>query len=263
MRFSFLPLYYFPNRLGQLISCYGRIGYRSVMVVGILMALVMVGGVTLALQDGGSSSLSTGNLLHRIEVLEASNEEIGKRFSQAEQGLADQLANNRLALAIFQLRIASQTHLPFESELSLVRQMSRNEPGLSKTLAILTPHAAVGIATVAELRDGFGLILIPKLQPLLEQTDQNWVNWAFSWVNMVFIPFSSSQPNPRQQLVISATDRLTEDDLRGAVELIERLDGPAAALVVRWLKEANARLTVDAVYNALSGIALALLGQTE
>jgi hypothetical protein len=143
-----------------------------------------------------------------------------------------------------------------------VRQLGGKEAALIAAEAALAPYAAMGVATVAELRDGFGLILLPKLQPMLEESDQSWVDWAFGWMNLVLIPFYSLPPTPQQQLIISATTRLTEDDLAGAVELIAQLDGPAAALVVRWLKEANARLAVDAAYNSLSGIVVALLGHT-
>lgn len=281
----FSPPRHPPDRLKRSPSFHGKGWYHSALV-GALVASTMLGGVALALQEGeGSSSLppSAMDLTHRIEILEAANHATSERLANIERALAsiesardglaaeparllepisDQLRGNRLALAVLQLRIASQTHLPFESELAVVRQLGQEEEGLPAVIAALTPHAVTGVATVSELRDGFGLILLPKLQPLLEGSNQSWSDWAFSWMDMIFIPFASSRPTPLQQSVISATDRLTEDDLNGAVEQITQIDGPAAALVARWLKEANARLAVDAAYSSLSGIAVALLGRT-
>ncbi|CAK0776580.1 hypothetical protein CCP3SC15_5540003 [Gammaproteobacteria bacterium] len=40
------------------------------------------------------------------------------------------------------------------------------------------------------------------------------------------------------------------------------VDGRASDLVVSWVIEAFGRLAVDAAYNSLSGIAVALLGHT-
>jgi hypothetical protein len=228
-------------------------------------------GVTIALQEEGVlfTFSSSDDLSNRFKALKTKNHALSEQLKQAQtaivatkEEISEQLRISRLAVALLQLRITSQTHLPFERELTLVRQLGRDERGLFAVMTVLAPHAATGVATVAQLRDGFGLILLPKLKPVLAEDEQDWVDWAFSWVNLVFIPFSLSQPSPRQQLVNSATDRLTEDDLRGAVDLITQLDGPAAALVVRWLKEANARLAVDTAYLSLSGIALALLGHT-
>jgi hypothetical protein len=238
--------------------------------------------VTFAVQEGSSSS-SVADLLRRIEALEAAGRAMGERLAQTQQELAhlkavqdtdpahllgpvsEQIRNNRLALAILQLRLATQTHLPFEQELALVRQLGRGEVSLSTDLDTLSPHAATGVATVAELRDSFGIILLPKLQPLLEESNQSWTDWTLSWLSTVIAPFTqqSPKPNPRQQLVLSATDRLTEDDLHGAVEQITQLDGPAATLVARWLKEANARLSVDAAHDTLSGVVRVLLGSTS
>ncbi|CAK0758120.1 hypothetical protein CCP3SC1_20002 [Gammaproteobacteria bacterium] len=265
----------------------GGQGWYRPILTGALVVSLMVGGVTLALQEGGSPSspASIAELSQRIDALEAAGHVTDERLALAEQALASlksiggvrtgepatpqgaisvQLRESRLALALLQLRIASQTHLPFEPELTLVRHLERGETELSGVVATLEPYAAVGVATISELRDSFGLILLPKLQPLLEEGDQTWTDWAFSWLNVAVAPFTSSlvKPTPRQQLVISVVDRLTEDDLRGAVEQITKIDGPATAVVTRWLKEANARLVVNAAYNDLSGVVVALLSHT-
>lgn len=233
------------------------LGLIGIIIISVILWQIAI-NLTVANPSQPSLTLTIANLLHRIEQLETANQEIIKQLVQSEVNLDKQLRNNRLALAVLHLRSMTQTHYAFISELKLVKQLCNQDNRLLEILTMLEPYATTGVATVAELRDGLGLILIPKLQPLLEDNEQNWFNWAINWM---LIPFFSLQPNPRQQLVISATDRLTEDNLRGAVELIEQLDGPAATIVVRWLKEANSRLTVDAAYNLLSEITVAILGQ--
>jgi|GEM_PF-2683526 len=253
-------------------------GWYGFVLVGALAVSLVLGGVTPASQGGdrSPSPISTEDLSQRIEALETANRVTNERLAMTERTLTvksgeerasglTSLREGRLALVLLQLRIASQTHSPFNSELALAHHLEQGETErLSAVLKVFDSYATTGVGTVSELRDSFGFILLPKLQPLLEEGDQTWGGWAFGWLNMAVAPFVPSfiKPTPQQQLVISATDRLTEDDLRGAVEQIAQLDGPAAAFVTRWMKEANARLAVDAAYNDLSGILVALLGRT-
>ncbi len=257
----------------------GAPGVLAAFALLSLVAFVLLGGVSL-------SPASRDGVLHRIDSLETANHAINARLAETERMLAElqhgtgsfvgtlpladrtiaeQLRVNRLALAILQLRIASQTHLPFGPELALVQQLGRGEAGLSAALTALTPNATTGVATVPELRDSFGVILFPRLQPLLEGRDTgSWTSSALNWVNQVIPLFtpSTGSNNAQKKLVVSATDRLTSDDLRGAVLQLSELNGPAAALVARWLKEANARLAVDTASNALSEITVALFNHT-
>jgi len=183
-----------------------------------------------------------------------------ERLIQVEQALADVRQTDRLALVLLQLRTAIQGHFPFEREVVLARLVGQAKKDLSEVLDVLTPHARTGVATVAELRDSFGMILLPKLQSLLEG-EQTWGEWARGW--MATTISSGSKPTPRQQQVISATDRLTEDDLSGAVEEISKIDGPAATMVARWLQEANARLAIDHAYVILAKMGVEVLSRPQ
>ncbi len=220
----------------------------------------------------GSVFWGVGELVRRLDRLEAANramyEPMYAQWVQRDRVLrnaqpvvgcscAEPIRHNRLAWAVLQLRIALPTHLPFGSELALVRQLSREEEGLSVVLGTLDPHAAVGVATLSELRDSFGILLLPKLQPLLEGTGSGWFSWMVSAVAPSPWIVKSNQ---RRALVVTALDRLTADDLRGAVDQLTQLDGSAADLVVHWLQEAKARLAVDSADHDLSGMVVELLG---
>jgi hypothetical protein len=174
-----------------------------------------------------------------------------------------QLRDQRLVLALQQLDLATRTHQPFLRELELVRQLGGHEQArLRPALDSLAASAETGVATVWELRDSFGVIVLPKLQALQGNTGP-WSDRVRLWLSNVIAPTSPTQPADQntvgQQLVMSAVDRLAEDDLRSAVDLIGQLTGTPANLTLRWLTEARGRLTVDAAHEALSGTILDLL----
>lgn len=177
-----------------------------------------------------------------------------------------ELRTHRLVIAIQQLGLATRTHFPFPRELELVRRLGEAESArLRPALDVLAKSAETGVATVGELRDSFGVILLPKLQAL-QASSGPWTDRLRLWLSQAIAPSPSSQTTDQetvaQKLVISAVDRLAEDDLRGAVELIGQLSGTSAALTARWLAEARARLNVDLAHESLSGVIVDLLNQT-
>lgn len=175
-----------------------------------------------------------------------------------------QIQNLQLSVAILQLNAIVRTYKPFEQELSLVQQLSDNTPQLRIPLDNMLPHATTGVATIAELRDSFGIMLLPKLYALTEE-EVSWSHQMWTWFLATLTPWQASLPsiNVSEELVKSAMNRLSEDDLQGAVDLIIRLDGAKATLTARWLKEANARLTVDTAMEIISNVGMTLLKPIE
>jgi len=266
------------------------------MALGALIGLLILGDAARAQSPTDISLRGRGaeDLLSRVAVLEQANHALSERLSQAEQSLARmeaatmqppdqgakeyagtalapfiaQVRDQRLALALLQLGIATRTHQPFVRELDVVRQLGVEESRLRIPIDSLTPHAATGVATVAELRDSFGLILLPKFEAIGHESGPSWTRQAWTWLSIVGAP--AQQPTPSspavglgQELVRSAMDRLSEDDLQGAVELIAQLDGAPASLAARWLMEANARLSLDSAYEGISRTILALLNRAS
>lgn len=181
--------------------------------------------------------------------------------------LALQIREQRLALAIFQLGMAIRTYKPFVQELSLVQKLGIEEGRLRDPIDKLLPHAATGVATINELRDSFGVILLPKLEALNQANEISWVSQVWYWFVTTVAPSVTGDTQSataafRQTLTSSAMDRLSEDDLRGAVELLTQLDGPGAQIAARWIIEASKRLDLDAAYESLSEIITVLLNCT-
>lgn len=178
--------------------------------------------------------------------------------------LAAQVQTQRLVLALQQLVLISRTHQPFGRELELVQQLGgRKDPRLAPSLDILAQRAETGVATASELRDSFGLILLPKLQALQTSGDGPWLDRFRTWLSSAISPTPSAVPpdaeGGAQQLIATAMDRLSEDDLRAAMELVGRLTGAPASLTSRWLTEAKGRVAVDGASESIATHILELL----
>lgn len=175
--------------------------------------------------------------------------------------LSLQIKNLQLSLSILQLNLATRTYKPFIRELNLVQHLGKNVSQLRIPLDNISPHATTGVATIAQLRDSFGIILLPKLYALVKEENASWINEMWKWFVATLIPWrnESLNINFNEDVIKSAMERLSEDDLQGAIDLIIRLDGPGAALVMRWLKEAAARLTIDAAMEVMMNTEMTLL----
>lgn len=173
----------------------------------------------------------------------------------------------RLAMALSLLCNATRTHHPFVREFELVRQIGGTEGRLRIPLDSLASHATIGVATVGQLRDSFGMILLPKLMAVAEQTaGGSWIGDFWSAFVGTVLPKpltddTTPPTNPMLALVKTSMDRLSEDDLVGALNHINKLDGAGADLVARWTNEANARIVVDDAYENMLSIMVDLLAR--
>jgi hypothetical protein len=168
----------------------------------------------------------------------------------------------RLALAILQLNTSTQTHKPFTREIDLVRRLASGNTAVLAPLDVLTSAADTGVATMAELRDSFSAILVPKLKSLADGGDRPWSERMREWVSSAIAPNGQKQgeKDPNLRFINGATQKLAEDDLKGAIDLLTRLEGPPATIAQRWMIEAKTRLAVDNASEALFNASLDLLG---
>lgn len=179
--------------------------------------------------------------------------------------LSTKIKNLQLAISILQLGLAIRTYKPFDQELNIVRQLSIETPQLRLPLDNLAHYATTGVATIAELRDSFGIILLPKLYTLADREDVSWTGQVWTWVWATLVPWTTASShipiNLTRALAKSAMERLSEDDLKGALDIITKLNSLGATLTARWLKEANNRLAVDAAIDAVSNVGMELLSR--
>jgi hypothetical protein len=193
--------------------------------------------------------------------LPAVGQDTGAGTADALGRLAALLGDQQLALGAMQLQQAMRTSRPFQNELELLQDIDGGG-ALAEILHPLAPPAATGVATVAELRDAFGVILLPKLQTLEQDPNRSWLEAISHWWNTTLgWGDSAAAASAAQLLLAAALDRLSENNLQGAVAVLKQLQGSQARLTARWLVEAETRLAVDAAAVALNGAVIRILGR--
>lgn len=178
-------------------------------------------------------------LIERISRAEARIEAVEAAAAAARQ--SDGFARHgRVALALMRLSDQAETHQPFDTELAIARDLAGGDAGIAPALEAMAPFAATGVATSAELRDGFGAILAPRLVQ-----SPGWTTRMTGWISAV-LPLAGEPPAPEAgPRVAAAIEHLAADDLAGAVNQVAGLPAPASELAARWLTEARARLAIE------------------
>lgn len=231
-----------------------------------------------AVTDMGAQNKATGEQLAAVAprfdevaarqaAAEALITGIGQRLGTIEAAAATANGSHaalRLSVAILQLNNVVQTHRPFVRELAAVTKLWQRTP-VNGELEVLTAHAERGVATVAELRDSFSVILAPKLRTLAEGGDRGFVDRMRGWVSSWIAPAApqTAVANPVDLVVDATIEKLAEEDVRGAVDHLSRLDGAPATLATRWVVEAKSRIAIDRAMDTLLSMGLEDLGRTN
>lgn len=173
-------------------------------------------------------------------------------------------ASLRLSVAILQLSNMVQTHRSFTRELDAVTKLWQHSP-VNSDIEVLAVHADRGVATVAELRDSFSVILAPKLRTMAEGGERGFLDRMRGWVSSWIAPATpqTALANPIDLVVDAAIEKLAEEDVRGAVDHLSRLDGAAATLATRWVVEAKSRIAIDRAMDSLLSMGLVDLSKTN
>ena len=169
--------------------------------------------------------------------------------------------SNALVLAVGQLREAGRGTAPFMAPLQAVESLAESRATLAKPLASLKPHAKTGVPDLIALRQHFNRIagriahesFVPKGEGLVDRT-LGKISRIFTFRRTGSKAAESDDENGR---IARAELRLVAGDLAAAVTILEGLTEPGLTYAAPWLKEARARLTVDASIQALFAQALA------
>jgi phage shock protein A len=202
-----------------------------------------------------------------VRALEGVIERLGRRLEAVET--ASVAANSyqstlRLAVALLQLNNSVQTHRPFARDLGLVTKLLHPVPDI-REIEVLSANADSGVATVAELRDSFSVILAPKLRALSSGGDQTVVERVRLWVGSWILPQNApmAKANPVDLLVDAATEKLSEEDVPAAIAILGNLDSTLAPMAARWLVEAKNRVAIDHAMDALLALSIEELSRSS
>lgn len=196
------------------------------------------------------NSAAIDSLKERIEVLE--------QAKQANASTETVQRNQALVVAVGQLREALAGSKPFAAELSAVTALGNSD--VSKIADRLTPYAAAGISTVADLRDEFPRVADAVVQAGGESKSPDWVTRALAQAsNVVTVrrigPVEGTTPGA---IVSRAEAHLANDDIDGALAEMAALTGPAADAGKNWVAKAQARVTAE---QTLKDLHLQVIGQ--
>ena len=150
-------------------------------------------------------------------------------------------------LTALQLRDVTRTSGPFTREAAAARSLAGGNADLLAALDVLSANAQDGVATVAELRDNFSAILVPRLNAVAAANRQPITERALGWVGSLFATAAApTTAADRNGALIALAERsLEQDQLAAATHQLLLLEDEAALVAAEWLKNASARLAVD------------------
>jgi hypothetical protein len=160
-----------------------------------------------------------------------------------------------LVVAVGQLREALGSAKPFSQELTTVTSLG--DADISKIVEPITPYADKGIATVSDLREEFPQVAAAIVQAEGAPQSGGWVNKALSEAGVSVRKVGPIEGTSAEAIVARAEDKLSGDDLDGALSEMSTLQQtpPAASA---WLEKAKAR---QAAEHAMKDLHLRVIGQ--
>lgn len=225
-------------------------------------------GGTVAVADLDALRTQSGERMAALErenvalrdVVAALDRRVGA-IEQKPATVSGTTQGNALVLAVGQLREAVRGTAPFTVALQVVETLAENQEILATPVATLKAHADSGVPDLIALRLHFNRIAGRIAHETFVPKGDGWLDRTLGRVSRVFTvrrtgstAAASDDENGR---VARAELRLAAGDLDNAVAILEGLKEPALSYAAPWLKEARARLAVDAAINTLFTEALA------
>jgi DNA-binding ferritin-like protein len=192
-----------------------------------------------------------------------------KRLEQETDGKAadfDGAAARAIVLATAQLRDAVREGTPFTADLEALKALAAGRPAITQILQTLTPHADLGVSTLAVLRTRFATLAGPIVNAAGAAEGDGWfAEAAARLASLVTIRrVGNTAPDDSIDALVSRVDALlSAGDLRSAVEALMLLKGKPAEVVAPWLRSAEARLAAEKAVANLHVHALSLIAPAK
>jgi hypothetical protein len=167
-------------------------------------------------------------------------------------------------LAALQLRDLTRTANPFAREVAAAQALAGPNAELLAALKVLAADADHGVATVAELRHDFAVLVAPRLAAVAAANRQSVAAQAWGWVQSQFTTASAGAAGERNAAVVTlATRSLDQGQLEAAVHQLLLLEDEAALVAAEWLKNASVRLAADKAMATIMSQALEQLAASN
>lgn len=174
-------------------------------------------------------------------------------------GATDPATARVLVLAVEQLRPALTSSSPFEHEIMVARRIMSDDREMTRALDELLTAAPVGVPTLDAVRGQFVTMANGIYAAELFKFEPNgrWVERAVVRVASVVRlhdlakALEVSTAGPASTMLADAAHKMAQNDLAGAIAVVQRLPEPYAPLTRSWLNAAQARLKVARVLDML------------
>lgn len=167
-----------------------------------------------------------------------------------------------LVLAAGQLRGALAGSGPFQGELQAVKALGTKDDELNKAVDAIAPFAGKGIPTQAQLADRLDREASGIVRAEQKGEGGNWVKDVTGTLStLVTVRRQGGEVvgNTADAVIARAQAAMNQGNLKGAVDEIATLQGPAAQAAAGWLADAKARLAANTAGQQLTGRSIALL----
>ncbi len=166
---------------------------------------------------------------------------------------ADQAGTMIRTMALVRLSDTLRRPMPFAAELAVVRANGTDLGDLKPLLDQIEPFAASGIPGTTQLRHDF--------QALLDQVQRSdgggassWMGSLVSWTHLRKSAPAAPEADPSLDLLQSASARLADVDVAGAVEQVGQVNELYKPVFASWMDDAQARIAADTIAEKVSNM---------
>jgi len=188
----------------------------------------------------------------------------------AIRGMVEELQQTRAraaaaALLVRDIDRSIDNGSPFAEPLDRLAAMGAGDAALETTISALEPHAAAGVPTVDELRQG--LVTLEASEPTPPVAGSEWLGRTVDNLSaLVQVRERGSEQDVASGRLAAADTALRDGDVEQAIAIVEELaampDAIDPAAAEAWLVEARARATASAAQAALDAHIRELLTAT-
>ncbi|WP_366658148.1 mitofilin family membrane protein [Fodinicurvata sp. EGI_FJ10296] len=184
----------------------------------------------------------------------------------AEQAAATDATTMALVLAVGQLRDSLFVGAPFEQSLETVREVAAGDGEIESAAETLTPYASSGAPTLSELQTQFPAMADAVREAARTPESGSWTDEALSRVQgLVSVrPVAGEVEGDTPDAILARAEaRVMSDNLRGALDALDALDGQAAEAAADWISLARDRIAVEDALATLNNTAVRRLMATR
>lgn len=228
----------------------------------------LVARLTRIEKEGASSVQGSAE---RDSRLRAALQEVTDRLqileTKSPAGSSDEVGARAMVLAVAQLRDTVKSGLAYAADLEALQAVAGERKIIADAIEVLTRRADTGVPSLAQLRGQFGQVA-GQVAAAGDQAPESgdWVARTTERLkSLVRIRQvgETADPNTREGAVAMAERLLGAGDLKSAVTVLSKLDGPAAELLAPWLSSAGDRIEIEKALAALHVHAVSRLGVQE